>query len=165
MEYWSYIDNTGHTLITFLHCFQVSHWLPLLHCWNIADMAWNAIQSINQSTHWLQVIHWLQVSYYITLHFITLQAAKMAKYCKQQLLCELFFAVFVVVWIVTRLIIYPFRYVVWYMWCVVWCMWYGLSPDWSSTPSGMLCVVYVVWIVTRLIIYPFRYVVWCMWYG
>nr|XP_022309190.1 ceramide synthase 2-like isoform X2 [Crassostrea virginica] len=36
-------------------------------------------------------------------------AAKMAKYCKQQLLCELFFAVFVVVWIVTRLIIYPFR--------------------------------------------------------
>ena len=102
MEYRSYIDN-------FLTLFSI-HLLPQLHCWNIANMAWNAIQSINQSAHWLQVIHWLQVSYYITLHFITLQAAKMAKYCKQQLLCELFFAVFVVVWIVTRLIIYPFRY-------------------------------------------------------
>ncbi|XP_048756985.1 ceramide synthase 5-like [Ostrea edulis] len=36
-------------------------------------------------------------------------AAKMAKYCKQQMLCEMFFVVFVVVWIITRLIIYPFR--------------------------------------------------------
>lgn len=35
-------------------------------------------------------------------------AAKMAKYCKRQMLCEFFFVVFVIVWIITRLIIYPF---------------------------------------------------------
>ncbi|XP_061193680.1 ceramide synthase 5-like [Saccostrea echinata] len=36
-------------------------------------------------------------------------AAKMAKYCKRQTLCEIFFVVFVIVWILTRLMIYPLR--------------------------------------------------------
>lgn len=38
-----------------------------------------------------------------------MSAAKLAKYAKKQNLCELLFVIFVIVWFITRLWIYPFR--------------------------------------------------------
>lgn len=49
-------------------------------------------------------------SHYI--FFIIFQAAKAAKYANYQKLCDAIFTVFTVLWIVTRLGIYPF-YIIW----------------------------------------------------
>jgi len=46
----------------------------------------------------------------IELFFLLAQFAKLAKYCKYSKLCDLVFVIFAVMFFVTRLIIYPFRY-------------------------------------------------------
>ena len=48
--------------------------------------------------------------YIIVLHDAVdywLEGAKMAKYCRSQRLCDVLFVIFTLVWLVTRLLIYP----------------------------------------------------------
>lgn len=44
----------------------------------------------------------------INLYIILLQCAKMAKYAKYQKLCDFISVVFIIVWLVTRIGLFPF---------------------------------------------------------
>lgn len=46
------------------------------------------------------------------------QAAKMAKYIKAQRLCDVLFAIFGIVWFITRLVLYPTKYVSVTVFCI-----------------------------------------------
>jgi len=46
----------------------------------------------------------------LSCFFLLAQFAKLAKYCKYSKLCDLVFVIFAIMFFVTRLIIYPFRY-------------------------------------------------------